>query len=176
MKNDILLIIAKQDEKVVAGALNFISKNTLYGRNWGSIVNIPFLHFELCYYQAIEYAIEKNIKIVEAGAQGHHKIQRVYIAKPTYSNHFVLNDSFAKAIKNFTETPSGNGKIDTYTVINGRKGLEFALIVGTLDDGTRLIANSEKDEILLNKMIKNEMLDAKVFVSQKKGKNIFNLI
>ena len=76
MKNDILLIIAKQDEKVVAGALNFISKNTLYGRNWGSIVNIPFLHFELCYYQAIEYAIEKNIKIVEAGAQGHHKIQR----------------------------------------------------------------------------------------------------
>ena len=103
MKNDILLIIAKQDEKVVAGALNFISKNTLYGRNWGSIVNIPFLHFELCYYQAIEYAIEKNIKIVEAGAQGHHKIQRGYIAKPTYSNHFVLNDSFAKAIKNFTK-------------------------------------------------------------------------
>ena len=79
------------------------SKNTLYGRNWGSIVNIPFLHFELCYYQAIEYAIEKNIKIVEAGAQGHHKIQRGYIAKPTYSNHFVLNDSFAKAIKNFTK-------------------------------------------------------------------------
>ena len=62
MKNEILLIIAKQDEKVVAGALNFISENTLYGRNWGSLVNIPFLHFELCYYQAIEYAIEKKSK------------------------------------------------------------------------------------------------------------------
>ena len=83
--------------------MNFISKNTLYGRNWGSIVNIPFLHFELCYYQAIEYAIEKNIKIVEAGAQGHHKIQRGYIAKPTYSNHLELNHSFAEAIKNYTK-------------------------------------------------------------------------
>ncbi len=102
MRNDILLIIAKQDEKVIAGALNFVSKNTLYGRNWGSIVDIPFLHFELCYYQAIEYAIEKKIKIVEAGAQGHHKIQRGYIAKPTYSNHYLANDSFAKAVKNFT--------------------------------------------------------------------------
>jgi len=60
MKKDILLIIAKQDNKVVAGALNFISKNTLYGRNWGSIIDIPFLHFELCYYQAIEFAIEKK--------------------------------------------------------------------------------------------------------------------
>ena len=86
-----------------------------------------------------------------------------------------IRDS-SKAVQNFTETPSGNGKIDTYTVINGRKGLEFALIVGTLDDGTRFIANSEKDEILLNKMIKNEMLDAKVSLSQKEGKNIFNLI
>ena len=101
MKNNILLIIAKQNNKIVAGALNFIGESTLYGRNWGAIVNIPFLHFELCYYQAIEYAIEKNIKIIEAGAQGHHKIQRGYVAKSTYSSHYIQNASFAKAVRNF---------------------------------------------------------------------------
>ena len=96
-------------------------------------------------------------------------------AKPfeKINNSSVQKDINSKAIKNFTKTPSGNGKIDTYTVINGRKGLEFALIVGILDDGTRFIANSEKDEILLNKMIKNEMLDAKVSVSQKRRKEYF---
>ena len=82
----------------------------------------------------------------------------------------------SKAIKNFNASPNGNGIIDTYTVINGRKGLEFALIVGTLEDGSRFIANSEKDEDLLNKMMTNEMLDAKVSVSKKNEKNIFNLI
>ena len=92
------------------------------------------------------------------------------------NNSSVQKDIYSKANRNFTETPSGNGKIDTYTVINGRKGLEFALIIGSLENGTRFIANSEKDEILLNKMISNEMLDAKVSVSQKDGKNIFNLI
>ena len=101
MKNNILLITAKQNNKIVAGALNFIGESTLYGRNWGAIVNIPFLHFELCYYQAIEYAIEKNIKIIEAGAQGHHKIQRGYVAKSTYSSHYIQNASFAKAVRNF---------------------------------------------------------------------------
>ena len=101
MKNNILLITAKQNNKIVAGALNFIGESTLYGRNWGTIVNIPFLHFELCYYQAIEYAIEKNIKIIEAGAQGHHKIQRGYVAKSTYSSHYIQNNYFAKAVRNF---------------------------------------------------------------------------
>ena len=103
MKNKILLIIAKQNNKIVAGALNFIGSNTLYGRNWGSIVDIPFLHFELCYYQAIEYAIENNIKTVEAGAQGHHKIQRGYVAESTYSRHLIQNESFAKAVRNFVQ-------------------------------------------------------------------------
>ena len=70
----------------------------------------------------------------------------------------------------------GNGKIDTYTVINSRKGLEFALIIGTLENGSRFIANSEKDEALLKKMVNSEMLDRKVSVSQREGKNIFNLI
>ena len=99
-------------------------------------------------------------------------------AKPfeKIDNSSVQKEINAKAIDNFSETPSGIGKIETYTVINGRKGLEFALIIGSLEDGTRFIANSEKNEILLKKMIENEMLDAKVSVSQKEGKNIFNLI
>ena len=103
MKNKILLIIARQNNKIVAGALNFIGKDTLYGRNWGSIVDIPFLHFELCYYQAIEYAIDNNIKTVEAGAQGHHKIQRGYVAESIYSCHLIQNQSFAKAVRNFVQ-------------------------------------------------------------------------
>ena len=103
MKSKILLIIARQDNKIVAGALNFIGGATLYGRNWGSIIDIPFLHFELCYYQAIEYAIDNNIRIVEAGAQGHHKIQRGYVAKTIYSSHLIQNQSFAKAVRNFVQ-------------------------------------------------------------------------
>ena len=103
MKNKILLVLARQNNKIVAGALNFIGDNTLYGRNWGSIVNIPFLHFELCYYQAIEYAIDNNIKTVEAGAQGHHKIQRGYVAESIYSSHLIQNESFAKAVRNFVQ-------------------------------------------------------------------------
>ena len=103
MKNKILLVIAKKNDDIIAGALNFIGKNTLYGRNWGSKLDIPFLHFELCYYQAIEYAIENKIQIVEAGAQGHHKIQRGYIATSTYSAHYIQNDSFDKAVRGFVE-------------------------------------------------------------------------
>ena len=106
MKNKILLVIARQNNKIVAGALNFIGDDTLYGRNWGSIVDIPFLHFELCYYQAIEYAINNNIKTVEAGAQGHHKIQRGYVAETIYSSHFIQNKSFARAVRNFVELES----------------------------------------------------------------------
>ena len=103
MKNKILLVIAKKNNDIIAGALNFIGEKTLYGRNWGSKLDIPFLHFELCYYQAIEYAIENKIQIVEAGAQGHHKIQRGYIATSTYSAHYIQNDSFDKAVRGFVE-------------------------------------------------------------------------
>ena len=103
MKNKILLVIAKKNNDIIAGALNFVGENTLYGRNWGSKLDVPFLHFELCYYQAIEYAIENKIQIVEAGAQGHHKIQRGYIATATYSSHYIQNDSFDKAVRGFVE-------------------------------------------------------------------------
>ena len=103
MKDRVLLVIAKQHDKIVAAALNFIGDNTLYGRNWGSIVDIPFLHFELCYYQAIEFAIEQKIKKVEAGAQGDHKIQRGYIATSTYSCHYINNPSLTDAVKRFVK-------------------------------------------------------------------------
>ena len=103
MKNKILLVIAKKNNDIIAGALNFIGENTLYGRKWGSRLDVPFLHFELCYYQAIEYAIENKIEIVEAGAQGHHKIQRGYVAASTYSAHYIQNDSFDKAVRGFVE-------------------------------------------------------------------------
>ena len=103
MKNKILLVIAKKNNDIIAGALNFVGENTLYGRNWGSKLDVPFLHFELCYYQAIEYAIQNKIQIVEAGAQGHHKIQRGYIATSTYSAHYIQNDSFDKAVRGFVE-------------------------------------------------------------------------
>jgi len=103
MKDKVLLVIAKQHDKIVAAALNFIGNDTLYGRNWGSIVDIPFLHFELCYYQAIEFAIEQKIKKVEAGAQGDHKIQRGYIATSTYSCHYINNPSFTDAVKRFVK-------------------------------------------------------------------------
>ena len=73
----------------------------MFGRNWGSIINVPFLHFELCYYQAIEFAIENKIKLVEAGAQGPHKIKRGYLAKPTFSYHFIPNLSFKIAVEKF---------------------------------------------------------------------------
>ena len=110
MSSKILLIIAKIDDQIVAGALNFIGKDKLFGRNWGSNVNIPFLHFELCYYQAIEFAIENRLKLVEAGAQGQHKIKRGYLAKPTYSYHFIPNQSFKKAVLNFLEYEKGEIK------------------------------------------------------------------
>ncbi len=126
MKNKILLIIARQDNKIVAGALNFIGGDTLYGRNWGSIVNIPFLHFELCYYQAIEYAIDNNIKIVEAGAQGHHKIQRGYVAETIYSSHLIQNESFAKAVRNFVQIESK--QIDRQIELINQQGLPYSNI------------------------------------------------
>lgn len=101
IKNKILLILAEKDNEIIAGALNFIGKDCLYGRNWGSSVEIPFLHFEMCYYQAIQFAIEQKLKYVEAGAQGPHKIKRGYLAKPTYSYHYLPNKSFEKAVKDF---------------------------------------------------------------------------
>ena len=102
MREHILLVIANHEGKPVAGAINFVGKDTLYGRNWGSIVDIPFLHFETCYYQAISYAIANGLKKVEAGAQGLHKVQRGYEPVPTYSVHHMTDPGFHNAVKDFT--------------------------------------------------------------------------
>jgi predicted N-acyltransferase len=101
MAEHILLVVAKRAGRMIAGALNFIGKDALYGRYWGAIEEHPFLHFEVCYYQAIEYAIAHKLSRVEAGAQGEHKLARGYAAVPTYSAHEIADPRFARAIDAF---------------------------------------------------------------------------
>lgn len=101
MADKILLIMAKRNGHYIAGALNFIGSETLYGRNWGAIEHHPFLHFEVCYYQAIEYAIELGLKSVEAGAQGEHKLLRGYVPVPTYSSHYILHPGLRRAVGDY---------------------------------------------------------------------------
>ena len=105
-KDKILLIMAFHGNKKIASAINFLSKTHLYGRLWGSKYEIPFLHFELCYYQAIDYAIKNNINIVEAGAQGEHKLQRGYTPTKTWSAHWIKDKEFSNAIENFLNRES----------------------------------------------------------------------
>lgn len=97
----IVLIIGKKKNDIVCGALNFLGENTLYGRNWGSIINEKMIHFEVCYYKAIDFAIKYKLSTVEAGAQGLHKLQRGYLPKKTYSSHWINNFEFRDAIKIF---------------------------------------------------------------------------
>ena len=103
LKENIILIIASDNNRIIAGALNFLSGDTLYGRYWGSEVNVPYLHFEVCFYQAIEYAIKKRLKKVEAGAQGLHKVKRGYLPIKTYSAHMIFDKRLSSAIKNFLQ-------------------------------------------------------------------------
>jgi predicted N-acyltransferase len=97
----VVLVMAREGARYVAGALNLLGSDTLYGRNWGTIGDYPFLHFEVCYYRALDFAIEHGLARVEAGAQGTHKIQRGYLPTPTYSAHWVRDRGFARAIENF---------------------------------------------------------------------------
>lgn len=101
MAEHLLLIIAERDGRAIAGALNIIGDDTLYGRYWGCTEDVPFLHFELCYYQAIEWAIAHGLKRVEAGAQGEHKLARGYVAVPTWSAHYIPDPGFRSAIADF---------------------------------------------------------------------------
>ncbi len=103
MRNDMLLVLAMREGHPVAGALNFIGRETLYGRYWGAIEDHPCLHFELCYYQAIDYAIANGMARVEAGAQGQHKLARGYLPVTTHSLHWIADDGFAQAIKQFLD-------------------------------------------------------------------------
>ena len=101
MSDQILLILCRRGTKYIAGALNFLGDETLYGRNWGCIEHYPFLHFELCYYQAMEYAIQHRLQSLEAGAQGGHKFARGYKAQPTYSAHYIADTQFRFAVARF---------------------------------------------------------------------------
>jgi hypothetical protein len=101
MRERILLVMARRAGRWIAGAINFIGADTLYGRNWGAIEHHPFLHFELCYYQAIDYAIARGLKRVEAGAQGEHKLARGYLPHTTYSAHFIANPALRRAVADY---------------------------------------------------------------------------
>src|SRR5215468_401159 len=101
MRNRILLVMARRAGRWIAGAINFIGGDTLYGRNWGAVEHHPFLHFELCYYQAIDYAITQRLKRVEAGAQGEHKLARGYLPHTTYSAHFIANPGLHRAVADY---------------------------------------------------------------------------
>ena len=101
MSEQILLVLAEKDGQFIAGALNFIGQDSLFGRNWGCVEHIPNLHFETCYYQAIDFAIRNNLARVEAGAQGLHKVQRGYLPVYTYSAHWLANSQFSEAVSHF---------------------------------------------------------------------------
>jgi predicted N-acyltransferase len=101
MRDRILLVMAKRNGRWIAGAINFIGSHTLFGRHWGAVEHHPFLHFELCYYQAIQYAIEHKLARVEAGAQGEHKISRGYLPTTTYSAHYIVDPGLRRAIEDF---------------------------------------------------------------------------
>lgn len=101
MRGDMLLVLAFDGDTPVAGALNFIGRDTLYGRYWGCTVDYPCLHFELCYYQAIDWAIANGLKRVEAGAQGEHKLARGYLPTPVHSLHWIADPGFRAAIAQY---------------------------------------------------------------------------
>ena len=103
MADRVLLIMARRCGRYIAGALNFIGSDTVYGRNWGCLEDHPFLHFELCYHQAIDWAIANGYRTVEAGAQGAHKLARGYLPTTTYSAHWIPNSGFRSAVENYLE-------------------------------------------------------------------------
>jgi uncharacterized protein len=101
MADDILLVMARRGGRRIAGALNFIGSDTLYGRNWGCIEHHPFLHFEVCYHQAIDFAIARGLRVVEAGAQGQHKLARGYMPVTTHSAHHVAHPGLRRAVADY---------------------------------------------------------------------------
>jgi uncharacterized protein len=103
MADQILLVIARMGGRAIGGALNFMGEGVLFGRNWGCTEHVPFLHFEACYYQAIEFAIARGMKKVEAGAQGPHKLLRGYMPVPTYSAHFIAHAGLRRAVADYLE-------------------------------------------------------------------------
>src|SRR2546430_1208385 len=101
MASDVLLVMAKRNGRWIAGAINFIGSDTLFGRNWGAIEHHPFLHFEVCYYQAIDFAIQRGLRIVGGGGQGEHKLARGYLPQTTYSAHYIADPDLRRAIADY---------------------------------------------------------------------------
>lgn len=117
LANRIALVMAYRDGAPIAGALNFIGRDALYGRQWGTLDDVPFLHFELCYYQAIEFAISRGLSRVEAGAQGEHKIARGYLPSPVYSSHFIADTALRGPVAQYLrrEGPAVEAEIAALT-------------------------------------------------------------
>lgn len=103
MPDDILLVMAKREGRYVAGAINFIGEDAIYGRHWGCIEDHPFLHFEVCYHQAIDFAIARKLERVEAGAQGEHKLARGYLPVTTHSAHYIAHPGLRNAVADYLE-------------------------------------------------------------------------
>lgn len=103
LSRQILLVMAQKDGHYIAGALNLFGEGVLFGRNWGAMEYVPFLHFETCYYQAIDFAIARGLNKVEAGAQGEHKLLRGYLPVETYSAHVIAHKGLARAVDEFLE-------------------------------------------------------------------------
>lgn len=99
----VLLVMAKRGDRFIAGALNLVGDDCIYGRNWGAVEDVPFLHFELCYYQAIEHAIRLGLPRVEAGAQGQHKIARGYLPAAVYSAHFIADQALREPVRRYLD-------------------------------------------------------------------------
>ena len=116
MPDQILLVIAEKSGEMIAGALNFIGADALYGRNWGCTKDVPNLHFETCYYQAIDFAITHKLARVEAGAQGMHKVQRGYLPVETKSAHYIANVDFREAISRFLQQEDRHIKSDASAI------------------------------------------------------------
>ncbi|WIY68457.1 GNAT family N-acetyltransferase [Aquidulcibacter paucihalophilus] len=117
MADRIALVMAFRDGEAIAGALNLIGRDALYGRQWGALEEVPFLHFELCYYQAIEFAIARGLSRVEAGAQGEHKIARGYLPSPVYSAHFIADPALREPVARYLdgERPAVAAEIEAMT-------------------------------------------------------------
>jgi predicted N-acyltransferase len=113
MADHILLVMAERAGRPIAGALNFIGSDTLYGRNWGAIEHHECLHFEACYYQAIEFAIARRLKNVEAGAQGPHKLARGYLPVTTMSLHHIRDRRLARAVSDYLAAERAANAVDS---------------------------------------------------------------
>jgi predicted N-acyltransferase len=117
MADRIALVMAFRDGEAIAGALNLIGRDALYGRQWGALEEVPFLHFELCYYRAIDFAIERGLARVEAGAQGEHKIARGYLPSPVFSAHFIADPALREPVARYLdgERPAVEAEIAVMT-------------------------------------------------------------